>query len=85
VRDDTAPFEEVRDQLAAQQGGQIFNDWLAERYRAIDVEVNPRYGRLDPATGDILPVRSTEEGTVSPSPTPAGSTGGATGATAPTP
>ena len=85
VREDTASFEEVRDQLAARQGGQIFNDWLAERYQALDVEVNPRYGRLDPSTGEVLPVRSTDDGAVSPSPTPAGSTGGATGAPSPSP
>ena len=77
VRYDVAPFEDVRDQLAAQQGIQVFDEWLAERFQALDVEVNPRYGRLDPATGEIVPVRSTEDGVSSPSPSPEGTTGGA--------
>lgn len=72
---DVAAFEDVREQLESQQGGQIFQAWLVERYESGDVEVNPRYGRLDTATGEVLPIRSTaEEG----SPTPSG-TGTPTG------
>lgn len=69
VRRDVAAFEDVRDQLVAQQGAAVFDAWLRERYRRVDVEVDPRYGRLDPATGEVVPVRSTAE-----SPAPTGST-----------
>lgn len=74
IRRDVAAFDEVRDQLEAQQGGTIFQEWLVERYESGDIEVNPRYGRLDTATGEVVPIRSTaEDGTATP-----------TGATAPT-
>jgi foldase protein PrsA len=69
IRRDVAPFEQVRDQLSAQQAPQVFQSWLEERYRALDVEVNPRFGRLDD-TGQVVPVRSTEA-----SPSAAGATG----------
>jgi parvulin-like peptidyl-prolyl isomerase len=59
VRRDVASFEEVRDQLVAQQGPSVFSDWILGQYDATDVDVNPRYGRLDPATGEVVPVRST--------------------------
>jgi len=61
VRRDVAAFEDVRDQLVAQQGGVVFAGWLRERYGQLDIEVNPRYGRLDPATGEVVPVRSTAD------------------------
>jgi foldase protein PrsA len=62
VRRDVAPFEDVRDQLSAQQGPQVFGEWLRGRYAAFDIEVNPRYGRLDESTGEVLPIRSTATG-----------------------
>jgi parvulin-like peptidyl-prolyl isomerase len=75
VRRDVAAFDDVREQLSAQQGGQLFQTWLREQYETVDVEVNPRYGRLDVATGEVVAVRSTEDGstetaTVPPSPVP---------------
>lgn len=76
VRRDVAAFEQVRDQLSAQQAPQIFSDWLIEQYDATDIEVNPRYGRLDDA-GQVVPVRSTED-----TPAPTGASG-PTGNTAP--
>jgi len=72
VRRDVATFDQVREQLSAQQAPQIFQEWLQERYDATDIEVNPRYGRLDDATGEVLAIRSTEE---SPTATPAAATG----------
>ena len=63
VRRDVAPFEDVRDQLSAQQGPQVFGEWLRGRYASFDIEVNPRYGRLDETTGEVLPIRSTATGT----------------------
>jgi hypothetical protein len=37
----------------------VFQRWLSQRLRSADVEVNPRYGRLDPESGQILPINST--------------------------
>lgn len=61
ARRDTASFEDVRDQLSAQQATTLFGEWLREQYETIDVDVNPRYGRLDPQTLEVVPVRSTED------------------------
>lgn len=61
VRRDTASFEDVREQLSAQQSSQLFNEWLREQYETLDVDVNPRYGRLDPQTLEVVPIRSTED------------------------
>lgn len=67
VRRDVAAFEDVREQLVAQEGGAAFDEWLRERYRAVHVEVNPRYGRLDLDTGEVVPVRSTADAPNTPS------------------
>ena len=70
-------FQDVREQIAEQLAGTaseaIWNDWVADAYRRADVEVNPRYGELDPRTGqvtnaDASDVPGAAEG--SPSPTP---------------
>lgn len=61
LRRDVAAFEDVRDQLVEQQGVAEFEEWLRERYEELDIEVNPRYGRLDPDTREVVPVRSTAE------------------------
>jgi parvulin-like peptidyl-prolyl isomerase len=79
VRRDVAPFADVRDQLEANQTGTVFDDWFTEQLGTTNVEVNPRFGRFDQATGEILPIRSTAQ-------EPAGGSGstGATGSTAST-
>jgi len=76
VRRDVAPFEDVRDQLAANQTGPVFNDWFTEQLGTTNIEVNPRFGRFDQDTGEVLPIRSTAE-------EPAGGSGaaGSTGTT----
>jgi parvulin-like peptidyl-prolyl isomerase len=84
IRRDVAPFEEVRDQLAAQQGAQVFDDWLVERYDATDIEVNPRYGRLDDETRQVVAIRSTADGAGATGATGGTGIGGATGASGPT-
>jgi foldase protein PrsA len=61
ARRDTASFEDVRDQLSAQQATGLFSEWLREQYEALEVDVNPRYGRLDPETLQVVPIRSTED------------------------
>jgi parvulin-like peptidyl-prolyl isomerase len=74
VRRDVASFDDVREQISAQQGAQVFETWLDEQYGTVDVEVNPRYGRLDVTTGEVVAVRSTEDGvvtqTIPPTPVP---------------
>ena len=74
ARRDVATFDDVREQISAQQGAQVFQTWLDEQYEEVDVEVNPRYGRLDVTTGQVVAVRSTEDGivtqTIPPSPVP---------------
>jgi foldase protein PrsA len=51
------PFEEVRAQVQQQVGGDAaetaWQEWIEDAYRRADVEVNPRYGELNPASGQI--------------------------------
>lgn len=52
------PFEEARDQLAEELGGQeqesAWQDFLESAYSDADVEVNPRFGHLDLATQQVV-------------------------------
>ena len=66
ARRDVATFEDVREQISAQEASRVFGDWLREQYENVDVEVNPRYGRLDRETFSVVPVRSTENEPGSP-------------------
>jgi hypothetical protein len=66
ARRDVATFEDVRDQLSAQQASRVFGEWMRKRYEDVDVEVNPRYGRLDGATFSVVPIRSTENEPATP-------------------
>jgi foldase protein PrsA len=79
VQRDVATFEQVREQLAAQEGPLVFDEWLQERYDTLEIEVNPRYGRLDAESGQVVAIRSTAEDLTGPT----GETG-IGGATAPT-
>ena len=76
VRRDVAPFEDVRPQLEANQARTVFDDWFIEQLGTTSVDVNPRFGRFDHGTGQVLPIRSTAQ-------EPAGGSGstGATGST----
>jgi PPIC-type PPIASE domain len=77
VRRDVAPFEDVRPQLEANQGMTVFDDWFSEQLGTTSVDVNPRFGRFDHDTGEVLPIRSTAQ-------EPAGGSGstGSTGSNA---
>ena len=77
VRRDVAPFEDVRDQLRANEIGAVFDEWFNEQLGITNVEVNPRFGRFDTETGQVLPIRSTAQEPAGGT----GSTGGAPGAT----
>lgn len=69
VRDNIARvllFEKVRVALTEQAGGktapdQVFNEWLRQRLASGEVEVNPRFGRIDSGAGTIAPITSTEQ------------------------
>lgn len=62
-------FGKVQDSVAAQEGlgssapqderNLAFQEWFGDRLRSEDIEVNPRFGRLDPRTGQIVPITST--------------------------
>jgi foldase protein PrsA len=67
------PFDQVRDQLVSSVEGQVFSAWLQERLSGADISVNPRYGRLDRTTGQIVPIRSTATQTQAPAPSPTAS------------
>ncbi len=53
------PFEEVRDRLLEEEAGRAFDAWMRERLGATAVELNPRFGVFDVASGVVLPIRST--------------------------
>lgn len=59
------PFEQAKSQLIDQQSQQIFNAWLRGALSTADITVNPKYGRLDLTTGDVVPIRSTATGELS--------------------
>lgn len=46
---------------APEQQDQAFGQWLLESLAGADVEVNPRFGVLDPTTGQLRPVTSTDD------------------------
>src|SRR5581483_3488592 len=66
----TQPFSQVRDKLVQQLAAQAFAVWLRGRLASADISVNPKYGRLDTSTGEIVPIRSTTTGSRSPTPSP---------------
>ena len=51
------PYSAVSDEIEARLSGdaaeEAYGDWLRNAYEEADVEVNPRYGELDPSTGQI--------------------------------
>ncbi len=70
---EVAPLEQVREQITSQAAAEAFQSWMRERLQTAEIRVNPRYGRLDRASGEVVAVRSTSTGggfqpTASPSP-----------------
>jgi foldase protein PrsA len=53
----TAPFEDVQDELdeelSATAEDEAWQAWIEEAYADADVRINPRFGELDPSTGQI--------------------------------
>ncbi len=60
------PFADVKDQLLAERSAEVFETWLTGRLRHSRIVVNPRYGRLDLATGRIVAITSTEDRATEP-------------------
>ena len=58
VSREVASFEDVEEQLRAGSAGQEFQDWMLERLDTADIDVNPRFGRLDTETGEVVAVSS---------------------------
>jgi foldase protein PrsA len=67
---DVQPFDQVRDQLAGPLRAKAFTDWLQEQLGSHRITVNPKYGRFDPSTGQVVPIRSTATGSPTPSTSP---------------
>ncbi|MEX1047556.1 MAG: peptidylprolyl isomerase [Actinomycetota bacterium] len=67
IGSDVVPFAQARDQLAGPLTNELFANWLVDRIEEADVEVNPRYGRLN-EDGRIVPITSTAEETTQASP-----------------
>jgi foldase protein PrsA len=59
---DVQPLDQVRDQLAGPLQAKAFTDWLKEQLGSRRITVNPKYGRFDPSTGNVVPIRSTATG-----------------------
>ena len=59
---DVTPFADVEEQLRSQQATEVYVDWFRATIGSADIEVNPRIGRLDTQTGEVLPIRSTATG-----------------------
>jgi parvulin-like peptidyl-prolyl isomerase len=60
VSADVQPFDQVKDQLSSTLTSQAFGTWLQGRLTAAEIDVNPKYGRLDTSTGAVVPIHSTE-------------------------
>lgn len=46
--------EDIREELSQTQQAERMEEWLAERVREAEVEVNPRFGTWDPEEGQVL-------------------------------
>ena len=60
----------IREQLLDERRAQVFEDFVAEQRKKAVVEVNPRFGRWDPETGQIIPADPLGEELQSPAPQP---------------
>ena len=53
------PFAQARSRLVGQLAGPPFTSWLRRQYGSGAVDVNPRYGRFDAKSDQILPITCT--------------------------
>lgn len=70
---DVQPFDQVKQQILDQAAGSVFQQWLSGRLTSAKITVNPKYGHLDSATGQILPTRSTATSSPSSAASPSAS------------
>jgi hypothetical protein len=71
ILEEQALLEKVRDDVVAklptspgndpQARDLAFQDWLTKRVKQADVFVNPRFGRFDRKTGEVVPITSTAD------------------------
>jgi parvulin-like peptidyl-prolyl isomerase len=54
------PLADVADQIRQELSGQAFDQWMREQLSSADITVNPKYGKFDPATGQVTAIRSTD-------------------------
>ena len=72
VKKDVQSFEDVKTQLLqSDTAATVFNDWLTEQVSGGAVDINPKYGRFDEETMQVLRISSTSTDTATPS-APAG-------------
>jgi len=71
VKKDVQSFEDVKQQLLDASATTVFNDWLIEQASGGVVDVNPKYGRFDEETLQVMRISSTSTDTATPS-VPAG-------------
>lgn len=57
----TQPLDEVRDRIRegilGQEQQQVFEEWIAERMGEADIVVNPKYGRFDAQSMQVVPAQ----------------------------
>jgi PPIC-type PPIASE domain len=60
VDKEVTSFEDAKPRLVDSIADREFGAWLQQRADALDVEVNPRYGRFVPESFSVVPVLSTD-------------------------
>ena len=71
ISEQVTPFDQAKSEVASEFEAQAFGKWLSEQAGRIDV--NPRFGRFDPASGRVALVCSTSAIQPCPSPSPSAS------------
>ena len=54
------PFAQVRDQALKQAQANAFSDWVRQQDQAGAIDVDPSFGRFDPATLQVVRITSTD-------------------------
>jgi foldase protein PrsA len=56
---EVVPFDRAKSSIRGKLSSAVFTGWLKDRFASAEITINPTYGRFDPATGTVVPVRST--------------------------
>jgi foldase protein PrsA len=59
VDKEITPFEQAKSQLVSSQSATVFNDWIRGRATNGSVDVNPKYGRYDTQSLQVVRISST--------------------------